>query len=165
MKKLKRSDIVWRLFHAKYASAQKTSWGLGSIAMTFMRVRTDKSLYLLPLFAGIAVLLFGTAGIARIMGWAPNSTDAFVEILAIEPLMAASAKPVSTQVNFTPPQVEGNAPAKRRCAECGVIASMREIEVSDEMASLGEADTAVGGNANVMKVKSAKSYEIGRAHV
>lgn len=124
-----------------------------------MRMQRDKPLYFLPSIVGIVVLLFSTAGVARIMGWLPNATYVFADTLAIEPLTEASAKARSSKVNLTPSPMAGNAPTRRRCAECGVIAAMRKIEVSGENASLSATDRAAGGNRNQMRVKSAKSYE------
>jgi hypothetical protein len=52
--------------------------------------------------AAIAVILFSTAGIARMMGWGPDSTGNSMAAVAVH--------------------------AGLKCPECGVIVSMREIE-------------------------------------
>lgn len=97
-----------------------------------MRTHTNGFSYLPPLIAVIAVIVFSTAGIARIVGWGTNSTDGDSgAILALDlsaPVPATNA-----------------ARVKARCPECGVIVSMREIEVRDEDA--GRARTAGGAVA------------------
>jgi hypothetical protein len=59
------------------------------------------------LMAGIAVVLFSSAGFARMMGWGPGAM----------PVLDAPA---------------GKARAGPRCPECGMIVSVRELERRDE---------------------------------
>lgn len=127
--------------------------------MNFAALKTDKPLHLLPLMAGIAALLFGAAGVARTMGWQPNSADAFGDILANPTLTEASARPFSVQANQTPSQEVDNASIKRRCAECGVVVSIREVDVSGEGPTLDTPDRAVGAKVMEKSVKSDKRYE------
>jgi len=106
-----------------------------------METQADKSSYfhragaargvLTLLMTGIAVILFATAGFARIVGWGPNSTDDSGDILALE---QTAPVPATSETRVKP-----------RCPECGVIVSMREIEVRDEDA--GRARTAGGAVA------------------
>jgi hypothetical protein len=56
-----------------------------------MITQADKSSFLPVLITGIAVILFSSAGVARKMGWGPNSTDDSGDILALE-----QAAPVPT---------------------------------------------------------------------
>ena len=70
------------------------------------------------LITGIAVILFSTAGIARMMGWGANSTADSGDILERD----QSATALAT----------GKARARSRCPECGVIVSVREIERHDD---------------------------------
>jgi len=102
--------------------------------MKIMKISADKSIYLLPLLAAVTMLLFGTPGVAPLVAWLTNSTDAFADVPVREPI---------------------EAPAKRRCPECGVVESMREIEMSDP----GATDPTGAGNVTAMPVKSAKRYE------
>ena len=85
-----------------------------------MSTQANKSRYLPLLITAIAVILFSTAGIARMMGWGPNSTDESGDILALDVLPVASAKPVAVTAQMVPGQVAGDARAKGRCPECGV---------------------------------------------
>jgi hypothetical protein len=121
-----------------------------------MKTQADKSSYfhragaargvLALLITGIAVILFSTAGIARIVGWGPNSTDDSGDILALD-----QTAPVPTT---------SEARAKPRCPECGVIVSMREIERHVEDSGPGAAGGVTAGNRAETRVKSTKSYEI-----
>jgi len=111
-----------------------------------MKTQTGKSTYLPLLITGIAVILFSTAGIARVMGWGPNSTGDSNDILALD-----QTAPVPTA---------NQARARPRCPECGVIVSMREIERHDEDTGPGAAGGTPTGNGDGMRVKTASSYEI-----
>jgi hypothetical protein len=105
------------------------------------------------------VILLGIAGVARIMGWLPNSMGDFGNILATEVLSAASAKSVAEPVDMDLPQAPSNARSKRRCPECSVIVSMREIDASGPIASLGAVGQKVASNENGMRGTSARSYK------
>lgn len=98
------------------------------------------------LITGIAIILFSTAGFARMMGWGPNWTGDPGDVLALDP-----TAPVPTA---------SAARAKARCAECGEIVSMREIEKYDEDSSPGAAGAAVAGNRDETRANSTRSYEI-----
>ena len=121
-----------------------------------MITQADKSSYfhragaaggvLTLLITGIAVILFSTAGIARMMGWGPNSTEDPGDILALD-----QAAPVPTT---------NEARVKGRCPECGVIVSMREIERHDQDSDPGAAGGATAASRGETRVKWTKSYEI-----
>jgi len=111
-----------------------------------MQVQADKSSCLPLLITGIAIILFSTAGIARMMGWGPNSTDASGDILALD--------------QMAPVQTMSEARANARCAECGMIVSMREIERHDEDSGPGAAGGVTTGTWDETRVKSTRSYEI-----
>ncbi len=96
--------------------------------------KKDKPFPFLPLLiAGIAVILFSSAGIARIAGWNPISSGG-AGVLVLDGLPAVKA----------------------RCAECGVIVSMRGIELRNESTGFG----AIGRNQDETRVKSTKSHEL-----
>src|SRR5690242_12167153 len=156
-----------------------------------METRTNKSPHTLNWIAGIAVTLFSAVGIAAIMGWIPTSIGSSAEngVLANP---TVPAKPAAARAHAAPAQVSsqvaGKTPAKVRCAECGVIESVREIETKGEGTGLGavggavvggvlghqvgggrgqDVATVVGvvggavaGNEVEKRVKSGKSYEI-----
>lgn len=111
-----------------------------------MKTQVDKSSYLPLLITGIAVILFSTAAIARMMGWGPNSIGDSGDILALD-----QTAPVPTM---------SAARAKPRCPECGVFVSMREIERHDRDSGPAAAGKVTAGNRDETQVKSTKSYEI-----
>ena len=113
-----------------------------------METRTNKSPPTLHWIAGIAVTLFSAVGIAAIMGWIPSSSSSPAEsVVLANP--TAPAKPAVARAHATPAhvsvQVASNTPAKVRCAECGVIESVREIETKGEGTGLGAVGGAVVG--------------------
>lgn len=111
-----------------------------------MKTQADKSPYLPLLITGIAVIVFSSAGFARMMGWGLNWTSASGDILARD-----QTAPVPTT---------SEARAKPRCPECGVIVSMREIERQDEDSDSRAAGGVKVGDRDEMRVKSIKRYEI-----
>jgi hypothetical protein len=100
-----------------------------------MKTPADKTLNLPLLIAGISVILFSSAGFARMMGWGANLTGDFGGILEL-----------------------GESPASRvSCVGCGMIESIREIDAHGEFNGLGPIDTAAG---EYVRVKSTRSYAI-----
>ena len=125
-----------------------------------MEAQVRKSPHPLAWVAGIAVILFSAAGIAAIMGWIPTSTGTPGNNAAVEKLTTNAAKPAAVEKRTTntvkpaapkeytapaPVQVASNAPARRTCAECGVIESVREIQHKGEGSGLGAVGGAVVG--------------------
>jgi len=123
-----------------------------------MQTQADKSSYfdrpgaarpvpaLLITGIAVAVVLFSTAGIARVLGWGPNSTSGSADIPALDRALPVPA----------PREVR----ARQRCAECGAVVSMREIEgrVEDADGSSGSGPTA--GNGGESGTKASRKYEI-----
>lgn len=96
-------------------------------------------LYPLMLIAAIAVIVFSAAGTATIMGWLPDARS-------------RAAEERETQEKAPAPGVR--APARSaarsafagRCTECGVIESIRAVEVKGQGSGLGAvAGGVVGG--------------------
>ena len=112
-----------------------------------MNTQVSKSPHPLAWIAGIAVILFSAAGIAAIMGWIPTSTGTPGNNAAVEKLATNTAKPAAPKAHTVPApvQVANNAPAKLKCAECGVIESVREIQNHGEGTGLGAVGGAVVG--------------------
>lgn len=111
----------------------------------FNRAGAARGLLLL-LVTGFAVILFSAAGFAHMMGWGPNSTDDSGDIFALD-LTA-------------PVPATSEARAKPRCPECGVIVSMREIEVRNEDSGPGAEGGLVAGHQDKTRVKSTRSFDI-----
>lgn len=153
-----------------------------------METQANKSPHTLFWIAGIAVTVFSAVGIAAIMGWIPTSTSSPSENIALAKQPTAPAKPAAARAQTAPVQVAGNTSAKAKCAECGVVESVREIETKGEGSGLGAVGGAVvggvlghqvgggsgqkiatvvgavggamAGNEVEKRVKSSKSYEI-----
>jgi outer membrane lipoprotein SlyB len=112
-----------------------------------METQANKFPPILLWTAGIAVILFCAAGIAAFMGWIPTSTGGTSDSVMLDQHSANMPNPVAQRTLTAPMQVANNmpAPARARCAECGVIESMREIEVRGEGTGLGAVGGAVVG--------------------
>ncbi len=111
-----------------------------------MKPQADKSSYLPLLLTGIVIVLFSTAGIARMMGWSANSTEAPGDTVALDRTVDVSAT--------------REARARPRCPECGVVVSMREIEVRGEDTGPGATEGMTAGNGEGARVKTTRNYEI-----
>ena len=96
------------------------------------------------LIASIAIILFSTAGIARFLGWGTNSTDASGEGLAPDQMPAV--------------ETMSEARVYARCAECGVIVSMRKIERHKEDSGPGPAGSGTAGNRDESRLKAARNW-------
>lgn len=115
-----------------------------------MDAQTIKSTHPILLGAGVAVIIFSAVGIAAVMGWIPISTSSPGPTgeppKAAQQASAVPPKPASARHQQPPAQVAANAPARVRCAECGVVESVREIEKAGEASGLGAvAGGVVGG--------------------
>jgi outer membrane lipoprotein SlyB len=135
------------------------------------------------------VTVFSAVGIAAIMGWIPTSTGGPGDsVVAAKQPAAQPAARSHTAPSRDPAQIASNAPARARCAECGVIEAVREIDTKGEGSGIGAVGGAVvggvlghqvgggrgqdiatvvgavggavAGNEIEKRVKSSKSYEI-----
>ncbi|MDP1717889.1 MAG: hypothetical protein Q8L40_07400 [Burkholderiales bacterium] len=90
----------------------------------------------------VLFILFSSAGIAHIAGWNPASDG-------------------NTSGDAGEVQVPGALPAvKVKCAECGVIVSMREIELSNDSTGSDITGKAAAGGLDSTQAKSTKSHEL-----
>ncbi|MCX7173383.1 MAG: glycine zipper 2TM domain-containing protein [Proteobacteria bacterium] len=99
---------------------------------------------------GIAIILFCATGIAAIMGWIPTSmghgsddtTLTSAERFPTDVIRPAKANArIALDSPLAPMASSNEVPVHRRCAECGVIVSTRQIESSGEASGIG----AIGG--------------------
>jgi outer membrane lipoprotein SlyB len=93
-------------------------------------------LYPLMLIAAIAVIVFSLAGTATIMGWLPDARSRAVEDRDADGRAAA------------PPAAQNpvRSALAGRCSDCGVIESIRAVEVKGQGSGLGAvAGGVVGG--------------------
>lgn len=109
-----------------------------------------RSIHPLAWAAGIAVIVFSAVGIAASLGWIPNSLGGAGETpaLAAAPSTAAPAAPAR---HFAPvaknaaPVQHAAAASNARCAECGVIESVNEVDTKGTGTGLGAVGGAVVG--------------------
>ena len=107
-------------------------------AVTAAEKRTG-ILYPVMLIAAIAVIVFSVVGIATMMGWLPSAISKNDPGARIQPAKTETAPAVRSGAN--PPRAQANAPV--HCSDCGVIGSIRAVEVKGEGSGLG----AVTGGA------------------
>ena len=149
-----------------------------------------KPLHPLAWITGIALILFSAAGIGALMGWIPTSmgNSADTAAAAISKTPTTAEKQAAASSNRAPVRVANNAPVHIRCAECGVISSVQEVDTKgkgsglgavggavvggllgnqvgggrgqDVMTVVGAVGGAVAGNEVEKRVKSTKSYTI-----
>jgi len=110
-----------------------------------METKVIKSMHPLMMITGVAVLLFSVAGIAAIMGWIPTSFGHPSDTAPLEKLSTNAATSPASRTHKVPVQLASNTPAKAKCAECGVIESVHQIEQRGEGSGLGAVGGAVVG--------------------
>ncbi len=122
-----------------------------------MKTAFRTPLTLLPLIVGAAVLLFGTAGVAQLDGWPLGVGEGRSAKGAVAALANRSddtgARVGAMAADGEPLAPAGDASARRRCTECGVIASIREVRAYEEPAIAG-----MGGN-DAIPLAAARRYK------
>jgi outer membrane lipoprotein SlyB len=126
--------------------------------------------------AGIAVIVFSAVGIAALMGWIPSSIGGggdrpLAEMQAPVPVVTQSVAPAPVRHVPAAPRPESTAPrasapvppapvASVRCAECGVIASVSEIDTKGQGTGLGAVGGAVVGGLLGSQVGGGKGQSV-----
>jgi hypothetical protein len=99
-----------------------------------MRTQVDQSPHSLMWIASVATALFCAAGIAAFMAWMPpaiaNPEDATLAELSPMP-----AQPAREKGDMASAGEVSDTPSRTTCAECGVIESVREIDMRSEQAA------------------------------
>jgi outer membrane lipoprotein SlyB len=122
-----------------------------------METQASKSPHTLYWIAGIAVTLFSAVGIAAIMGWIPTSTGGPGDsVVAAKQSAAQPAARSHTAPSRAPSQIASRA----RCAECGVIEAVREIDTKGEGSGLGAVGGAVVGGVLGHQVGGGRGQDI-----
>jgi hypothetical protein len=101
--------------------------------------------YLLPVNAGIALVLVGLVAIARVVGWTPDSRGDSGGVLAHD------------RAGFRVASLERVGP---RCPECSMIVSVRKIEGFQGAAGPVLARYRDAGERDTAEREPATSYEI-----
>ena len=99
-------------------------------------------LYPLLLIAAITVIVFCIVGIATMLGWMPNAQSSREPAARME--LTGPAKSVARDVPQGGPTAAGT-PAQPACSNCGVIESIRVVELKGEGSGLGVVTGGVVG--------------------
>lgn len=131
------SSFMQLSIRAVCAAALKPAWMQITLANIMMKTPPKKSSLLPPLIAGIAVLLFGSASVAHRLDWRPGmpraigtAAAAAADVASARADRAGAALLLSEESNAeSNPESRATSQArlKRRCSECGVVESIREI--------------------------------------
>lgn len=121
-----------------------------------METQANKSPHMLFWIAGIAVTVFSAGGIAAIMGWIPTSISSPADdnALAKQPAAPASAQARAQVAD------RATARANTRCAECGVVELVREIETKGEGSGVGAVGGAVVGGVLGHQVGGGRGQDV-----
>ena len=128
--------------------------------------------------AGIAVIVFSAVGIGALMGWIPNSISGSGSRPAIEAQAPVPVAPVvspSSVRHVAPPASVPPAPraaetprhapvpspvAAVRCADCGVIESISEVDTKGSGSGLGAVGGAVVGGLHGSQIGGGKGKDV-----
>jgi outer membrane lipoprotein SlyB len=126
-----------------------------------METQANKSPHTLFWIAGIAVTVFSAVGIAAIMGWIPTSTSSPSNSAVIAKQSTAPAKSTAS-ANTASEQARAQAreQARARCAECGVVESVREIDTKGEGSGIGAVGGAVVGGVLGHQIGSGRGQDV-----
>jgi outer membrane lipoprotein SlyB len=97
-------------------------------------------LYPVMLIAAIALIVFSALGIATMMGWMPSAVSGADPAAKHAESPGATAAPKAAPSR---PRLAANTPAA--CHDCGVIESIRAVEVKGEGSGVGAIGGAVVG--------------------
>jgi len=112
-----------------------------------VRMKTESSsMHPLAVLAALAVIVFSVAGIAAIFGRIPGVESKTAEVQAQNPVAGNSQNSVGNK----PVAGQRTAPAARAaaaapCTDCGVIESIRVVQVAGNTSGLGAAAGGVTG--------------------
>jgi hypothetical protein len=124
-------------------------------------MRTQANSRYLPLvILGIAVVLFSMVGIAKIMGLLSGARGNSGGVFAFNHLHAAAADAIVLRAPTDQQPAKRNERAKGRCAECGVIVSVRLIERDDDAFSGAAPESVTTGNRIEAPAALTADYEI-----
>lgn len=135
-------------------------------------VNTSRSSNAMMWIAGTAITVFCATGVAALMGWLPTSTGHPVAPAAVGATGTAAKPPVSavkpalpithtaSASHGAPARVASAAVTAAKCAECGVIESVREIETRGDGTGIGAVGGAVVGGVLGHQVGGGRGKDI-----
>ena len=116
-----------------------------------MNTQNAKPIHPLMWVTGIAVILFSAAGLGAIMGWIPTSIghpsdNAALATHSTNTASTSTAARTVAKPHTAPVQMANNtAYSRAKCAECGVIESVQEVQHRGEGTGIGAVGGAVVG--------------------
>lgn len=109
------------------------------------RVRKSELLYPLMVIAAIAMTVFSVVGVATMMGWMPGALSGS-EPAAKAKLGAGDPRSPASVPRTASGDRSAVANARAICSDCGVIESVRPVEVPGDTSRMGAAGAgAVAG--------------------
>ena len=123
-------------------------------------VTPSRSPHMMLWVVGTAITVLCATGVAALMGWIPGSQSKQADVAAVAPIdkdvkspanAVGGGRPAPAQthsaskIQTAPVRVAANTPAVVKCAECGVIESMREVETRGAGSGIGAVGGAVVG--------------------
>ncbi len=109
-----------------------------------METQTSKSPHPLMWAVGIALIVLSGAGVAALMGWIPTSMSKPDEP-SLTKLDKPKAVPAPAKAQAAPAKAPVAVAAVAKCAECGVVQSIQEIDAKGEGSGVGVVGGAVVG--------------------
>jgi outer membrane lipoprotein SlyB len=106
-----------------------------------MQITSNKSPHPLVWVAAITLIVFCGAGAAAFMGWIPASAGKPGDEAALAKLEKSQPSPAKA----APAKAHAAARVAAKCAECGVIQSVREVDTKGEGSGVGVVGGAVAG--------------------
>jgi outer membrane lipoprotein SlyB len=117
--------------------------------------QATKSLHPIVWIAGIALIVFSAVGIGAFMGWIPTSMGGADDNAVLATQAANAPEPVRAKA-----RAAREAVASGKCAECGVVESVREVEAKGQGSGLGAAGGAVVGGVLGNQVGGGRGKEL-----
>lgn len=102
-----------------------------------MRAHVSQVAQLPLLIVGIAAVLLVTSGIAAVMAWTPADADGAGGAIASDAVAANPGGSADDEREVPAARPENDARLRAKCAECGMVESIREIERSAEGVDAG----------------------------
>jgi hypothetical protein len=125
-----------------------------------MRTQADQVPSLPLLIGGIVAILLGTSGFAAVKAWMPASTNESGVVFVQDELPAPPVGRGGALAPLVPAPREGDTRPAVKCAQCGVIASMREIQQPAAAIDPGTAGGTARHGRSDLPGELTRSYEV-----
>lgn len=102
------------------------------VDMEMQDIKVNEPASLLIWIVNIAIIFFYVAGIPAIMAWIPTSMSRpgdSANLPEPDKQSTNTVKPSARKISMAPAMAASNAPTQAKCAECGVIESVSEVNI------------------------------------